>query len=110
MYPKDPLLYCNRGGWYYSEDDLIRALQDFSTAVWLDPNDSVIYYYRGLVLYDMEKYRAAFNDFDYATSLYPYDPYYWLYKILSRLKPAADRLYNRIMEHMPLTQTKPKPI
>jgi len=94
MYPKDPLLYCNRGGWYYYEGDLVRALQDFSTAIWLDPNDAVAYYWRGLVLYDMGKYDEAFLDFDYAASLYPFDPHYWMYKILSRLRRTNDLFVN----------------
>jgi tetratricopeptide (TPR) repeat protein len=99
MYPKDPLLYCNRGGWYYSEGDLVRALQDLSTAIWLDPNDSLAYYLRGLVLYEMKRYEEASLDFDYAVSMYPYDPYYWLYRFLSRLKLATDRIF----DHPPVT-------
>ena len=104
MYPKDPLLYCNRGGWYHSEGNLIRALDDFSTAIWLDPNDSVAYYWRGLVLYDMRKYEEAFMDFDSAASLYPFDPSYWLYKLLSRLNIATNRLFNQPLENTTLTQ------
>jgi len=110
MYPKDPLLYCNRGGWYYSEGDLVRALRDLSTAIWLDPNDSVAYYLRGLVLYDMEKYSEALLDFDTAAVLYPFDPYYWLYKLLSRLRCTADRLFNHHTENTTLTQTILEPV
>ncbi|MBN1882989.1 MAG: tetratricopeptide repeat protein [Deltaproteobacteria bacterium] len=110
MYPKDPLLYCNRGGWYYSEGDLMYALQDLSTAIWLDPNDSVAYYLRGLVLFDMEKYEEAFLDFDYAVTLYPFDPSYWFYKLFSRLRCVTDRLFDLPVENGPLTQIMHEPI
>jgi len=110
MYPKDPLLYCNRGGWFYSEGDLFHALEDFSTAIWLDPNDPVSYYWRGLVLYDMEKYEEAFTDFDTAVFLYPLDPSYWVYKLLSRLRCTADRLYNHSSEDTTLVQPTFEPI
>jgi len=108
MYPKDPLLYCNRGGWYYSEGDLVRALQDLSTAIWLDPNDSLSYYLRGLVFYDMKSYEEAFSDFDYAVSMYPFDPYYQLYRFLSRLRLTAERVFNHTLENTPMTMTELK--
>ena len=48
-----------------------RAINDYDTAVRLDPNDAITYYNRGLAYDDMGEPRRAVEDYDMAISIDP---------------------------------------
>ena len=73
-----PLVYVNRGSTYYSFNEPMKALTDFSEALKINPNFTMAYVGRATVYGKFERYKQAFDDFDKAIELEP--DYFGIYK------------------------------
>ena len=65
-----PLPTTTRGD-YYNDGKYRLALDEFTTAIRLNPNYTYAYWYRGYAYYELGQYQRAIEDFDKAIQLDP---------------------------------------
>ena len=82
---KDPSTFRGRGLAYAAmKDESDNAIQDFNTALKLNPNYASVYYNRGTVYSDKGDIPRAIQDFDQAIRLDPADPTPWSLRCRNR--------------------------
>lgn len=64
-----PVAYLNRGGHFYKDKHYVKALDDFSTAIQLNPGYVHAYMNRGIIYMDSKEYEKAIDDINKALDL-----------------------------------------
>lgn len=65
-YDEKSTIYNNRGLCYRFTGDTVKAIEDFSKALFINPQNAIAYVNRGMTYMQIKKYRLAVDDFDKA--------------------------------------------
>jgi tetratricopeptide (TPR) repeat protein len=68
-FPKTPVPYGNRGNWYRDQGRNQEAIQDYNSALELEPDRHSAYNSRGKLFFDQGNYDQALNDYNKAIEI-----------------------------------------
>ncbi|CAD8195646.1 unnamed protein product [Paramecium octaurelia] len=80
LYFIDQIGYINRGELCNQIGQKQQALEDYSSAIQIDPENAEFYYIRGVLNHDMGNYESALLDYDKAIELEPLDPKFYFHR------------------------------
>jgi len=67
------IIYIHRGMAYFAESQYANALDDFTSAILLEPDNSKAYYYRGVIYRMLKDFPASLKDLNKSLELNPFN-------------------------------------